>query len=84
MGNGWQGKNLDVVVGEELCGIACCMGSGIAALKDSALQRLMPERKQQKICVYIFEQYRESGNILLYYTLESNGDVMIGNRNAHL
>ena len=44
-----QGRILDVVVvGEELCGVACCMGSGIVVLKNSATQCLMPEIKQQK------------------------------------
>ena len=57
-GHGRPGENLDVVVGEELCDMACCMGSGIVVLKYSAIQRLMPEIKQKKkMCVYIFEWY---------------------------
>ena len=39
-------ENLDAVVGEELCGVACCMGSGIVVLKYSAIQCLMLEIKQ--------------------------------------
>ena len=41
-----QGRILDVVVGEELCGVACCLGSGIVVLKYSAIQRLKREIKQ--------------------------------------
>ena len=40
--------NLDFVVGEELFGVVCCMGSGIVALKCSAIQLLMLEIQQQK------------------------------------
>ena len=47
-GEGRPGENLDVVFGEELCGVACCMGSGIVVLKYSAIQRLRPEIKQQQ------------------------------------
>ena len=36
-----HGRVSDVVVGEELCGVACCMGSGTVMLKYSAKQRLM-------------------------------------------
>ena len=43
-----QGKNLDVVVGEELCDVVCCKGSGDVVMKDSAVQHLMPKIKQQK------------------------------------
>ena len=43
-----QGRILDVVVGEELCDVACCMGSGIVVWKDSAIQRFMHEMKQNK------------------------------------
>ena len=43
-----QGRILDVVVGEKLCGVACCMGSGIIVLKDSAIQRLMALNKTAK------------------------------------
>ena len=43
-----QGRVSDVVVGEELCGVACCMGSGIVVWTYSAIQRLMLEIKQQK------------------------------------
>ena len=43
-----QGRILDVVVGEELCGVACCMGSGVFALKHSAIPRLVPEKKRKK------------------------------------
>ena len=41
-------ENLDVVVGEELCDVVCCMGSGVVVLKYSVIQLLMPEMKQQK------------------------------------
>ena len=33
------------------------MGSGTVVLQYSAIQHLMPEIKQQKKCVSIFEQY---------------------------
>ena len=49
---------MDVVVGEELCGVACCMESGVVVLQYSALQRLMPEIKPQKKCFSIFKQYK--------------------------
>ena len=39
-------KILDFVVGEELCGVVCCMESGIVVLKYSAIQQLMLETKQ--------------------------------------
>ena len=39
---------MDVVVSEELCGVAYCMGSGIVVLKYSAIQRMMLEIKQHK------------------------------------
>ena len=41
-----QGGILDIVVGEELCGVACCMGSGIVMLQYSAIQHLMSEIQQ--------------------------------------
>ena len=41
-------ENLDVVVGKALCGMACCIGSGIVVLKYNAIQRLMPKLKQQQ------------------------------------
>ena len=44
-----QGRLLDVVVGEELCGVDCCMGSGAVVLKYNTIQHLMPEIKQQKV-----------------------------------
>ena len=57
-----QGRMLDVVVGEERCGVTCCKGSVMVVLKYSAIQRLTPEIKQQQQqqqkCVSIFEQYR--------------------------
>ena len=43
-----QGENLDVPVGEELCGAACSVGSGIVVLKYSAIQCLMFEIKQHR------------------------------------
>ena len=46
--DGQGGRSLDVVVGEEQCGVECCRGSGVVLLKYSAVQRLMPETKQQK------------------------------------
>ena len=46
--HGRPGENLNVVVGKALCGMACCMGSGIVVLKYSAIQRLMPKLKQQQ------------------------------------
>ena len=39
---------MDFVVGEELFGVVCCMGSGIVMLKYGAKQHLMSEMKQQK------------------------------------
>ena len=50
----WKAReNLDVVVGEELCGVACCMGSRVVPLKYSAIQRLMPKTKNsKKICAF--------------------------------
>ena len=44
----WPGGNLDVAVGEELCDVACCMGSGTVVLKYSDIQRLIPEIKRQE------------------------------------
>ena len=38
---------VDVIVGGELCGVACCMGSGVVGLEYSAMQRLNREIKQQ-------------------------------------
>ena len=40
-----QRRICDVDVGKELCGVACCMGSGIVTLNYSAIQRLMGEIK---------------------------------------
>ena len=40
-----QGRLLDVVVGEELCGVECCMGSGVVVLKYSAIQRFVAAEK---------------------------------------
>ena len=37
---------MDAVVGEELYGVVCRMGSGIVVLKYSAIQQLMLETKQ--------------------------------------
>ena len=54
-GHEGPGENLDVIVGGELCVVACCMGSGVV-LKSSVIWRLMPEIKQQRIYVSIFEQ----------------------------
>ena len=49
---------MDVVVGEEPCGVAFCMGFGIVVLKYGAIQRLMPKIKQKKKKeVSIFEQH---------------------------
>ena len=44
---------MDAVVGEELYGVVCRMGSGIVVLKYSAIQRLMPEIKEKK-CALLF------------------------------
>ena len=41
-----RGEFFDVLVDEGLCGVACCMGSGIVVLKYSAIQQLMLETKQ--------------------------------------
>ena len=41
-----QGRIFDVVVGEELGGVACCMGSGNVVLQCSATQCLTPEIKR--------------------------------------
>ena len=43
-----QGRILDVVVGEELCGVACCMRSGIVVFKYCDIQRLIRKIKQFK------------------------------------
>ena len=43
-----QQKILDDVVGEELCGVACCRGSGIVVWTYSPIQHLMREIKEQK------------------------------------
>ena len=37
-----------IVVGDELCGVVWCMGSGVATLKYNTTQYLMPKTKQQK------------------------------------
>ena len=47
-----QGRILDVV-GDELCGVACCMQSSIVMLKYSAL-RLMHKIKRQKDMCFFF------------------------------
>ena len=46
--------NLDVVVSEELCAVAWCVGSGVIVLKYNAIQRLIGEIKQKK-SVSMFE-----------------------------
>ena len=54
-----QWRILDLVVGEEPCGVASCMGSGIVVLKYSAI-RLMREIKKKtkkKKRVYFFGHY---------------------------
>ena len=43
---------MDAVVGEELYGVVCRMGSGIVVLKYSAIQRLMREI-QSCVCVCV-------------------------------
>ena len=43
-----QGELSNVVVGEEPCGVACCVGFGIVMLKCSAMQRMVREIKLQK------------------------------------
>ena len=48
-----QGRIGDVVVEEELCGVAYCMGSGVVVLKYSVIRRLMCEIKRQKICGFL-------------------------------
>ena len=53
-----QGRILNVVVGEELCGVACCMGSGIVVLE--AFCHTIDARNltaKTKICVSFFEHY---------------------------
>lgn len=40
--------NLDAVVGEELRGVACCIGSSTVVLKYNAMRRLMCEIPQPK------------------------------------
>ena len=50
-GHGRPGEKLDIVVGDEVCDEACCMGSGIVVLKYNAVQLLMPEiyiKKKEK------------------------------------
>ena len=47
-GIGRPGENLDFVVCKKLCGIACCMESGVLGLKCNIIQHLMAEIKQQK------------------------------------
>ena len=49
-----QERTLGVVVGKELCGVACYMGSGIVVLKYSAIQHLMLEIKQKKNVRFFF------------------------------
>ena len=52
----WYGHGR--VVGKDLRGVACCMGSGIVVLKYSAKQRLMCEIKQKKkIKRILFKNY---------------------------
>ena len=46
-------ENLDIVVHEELCGVACCMGSGIVVLKYSVIC-FMPEIKWQNKNAFLF------------------------------
>ena len=50
-GHGRPGENKDDV-GEELCGVECCMGSDTVVLKYSAIQRLMHETKQKKAFLF--------------------------------
>ena len=49
-----QRRICDIDVGKELCGVACCMGSGIVTLKYSAIQRLMGEIKQRENMPFSF------------------------------
>ena len=39
---------MDIVVCEELCDVACCMGSDVVVLKYSAVKRLLPEIECKK------------------------------------
>ena len=49
-----QVRILDVVVGEELCGVACCMGSGVVKLKYSAVQSLNARNKPANKYPFLF------------------------------
>ena len=53
-----QGRIFDIIIGEVLCDVAWCLGSGVVMLKESVMHRLMPKIEQQnKICVSIFKQF---------------------------
>ena len=50
-----QGRIFDIIIGEVLCDVAWCLGSGIVMLKYSAIQHLTHTKKTAKICVSVFE-----------------------------
>ena len=49
-----QGRIYDDVVGEELVGVVCCMGSGLIVLKFSAIQHLVRKIKPPKKLRFFF------------------------------
>ena len=51
-GHGRPGE--DVVVGEELGGVACCMRSGVVVSRHSAIQRLMRRKDSKKKDFFFF------------------------------
>ena len=64
-GHGRPGENLDVVVQEELCGVAYCMGSGIVVLKYNIISHLImnkTEKKNVSLCLNSMEKRKYSKN----------------------
>ena len=53
-GHGRPGKSLHIAVGDELCGVACCMGSGVVKLKYSAVQSLNARNKPANKYPFLF------------------------------
>ena len=49
-----QGRIFDIIIGEELCDVAWCLGSGIVMLKYSAIQHLTHKKTQQNYVCFCF------------------------------
>ena len=69
-GQGKPEKNLDVVVGEELCGVTCCMGSGVVTFdarnRTTKQYRFLFFFEQYILKVILFGMYRSFALLLCY------------------